>query len=143
MYMPTPTIIISLSGFLLCLILLFYFIAKYRACGPKEQEDDLDLLDGVSSAAAVAAQDARRLFAKGGSVNAREAAEIKEKLKELHYRIEEIKLIEEKRNLELSKAIAKIEQRINTFENEYVNKLQPTLYSLINELENIQPHKAE
>lgn len=138
--MPT-ILIISLAGFLLCLVLLFYFISKYRACGPKEEDNDLDLLDGVSSAATVAAQDARRLFGKSGSVSAREAAEIKERIKELHYRIEEIKLVEEKRNLELSKAIAKIEQRINTFENEYVNKLQPTLYSLINELEHIHSPK--
>ena len=138
-----PTIIISLTGFILCLVLLFYFVAKYKACGPKEQENDLDLLDEVSSAATTAALDARRLFAKGGALNAREAAEIKEKLKELHYRIEEIKLIEEKRNLEFSKAVAKIEQRINTFENEYVNKLQPTLYSLIKELESIPRPKSE
>lgn len=138
-----PTIIISLTGFILCLVLLFYFVAKYKACGPKEQENDLDLLDDVSSAATAAALDARRLFAKGGALNAREAAEIKEKLKELHYRIEEIKLIEEKRNLEFSKAVAKIEQRINTFENEYVNKLQPTLYSLIKELESIPRPKSE
>lgn len=138
-----PTIIISLAGFLLCLVLLFYFVAKYRACGPKEQDNDLDILEEAPSAATTAALDARRLFAKGGAVNAREAAEIKEKLKELHYRIEEIKLIEEKRNLEFSKALAKIEQRINTFENEYVNKLQPTLYSLINELENIPRPKSQ
>ncbi len=138
-----PTIIISLAGFLLCLVFLFYFIAKYRACGPKEQENDFDLLEDAPSAATTAALDARRLFAKSGALNAREAAEIKEKLKELHYQIEEIKLVEEKRNLEFSKALAKIEQRINTFENEYVNKLQPTLHSLINELENIPRPKSE
>lgn len=135
--MPT-ILIISLFGFFVCLVLLFYFIAKYRSYGPKEQEIDLDLLDEVSSAATVAAQDARRIFGKGGAVSAREAAEIKEKLKELHYKIEEIKLVEEKRNLALSKAISKIEQRINTFEDEYVNKLQPTLFNLIKELENME-----
>lgn len=140
--MPT-ILIISLFGFFVCLVLLFYFISKYRAYGPKEQEDDLDLLDEVSSAATVAAHDARRLFGKGGSASAREVSELKERIKELHYRIEEIKLLEEKRTLALNKAVEKIEQRVNTFENEYVNHLQPTLSSLIKELENMQLHNKE
>lgn len=135
-----PTVFITSSvGFIVCLILLFYFVAKYREAESKDNGEDLDIMDEVSSAASSAAQDAKRIFGKGGAgVSARDIADIKDKLKEMHYRIEELRLLEEKRNSESAALIAKVEQRVSTFENEYVNKLQPTLYSLINELENIQ-----
>lgn len=136
--MPT-VFIISSVGFLGCFILLFYFIAKYRSAEVKDNDEDLDIMDEVSTVASAAASDAKRIFGKSaGGVSAREIADIKDRLKELHYRIEEIKLLEEKRNGELTKLVATVEQRVSTFENEYVNKLQPTLYSLISELENIQ-----
>ncbi len=131
--------ITSSAGFAVCLILLFFFVAKYREAESKENGEELDILDEVSSAASSAAHDAKRIFGKGGAgVSAREIADIKDKLKELHYKIEELRLLEEKRNSETASLITKVEQRVSTFENEYVNKLQPTLYSLINELENIQ-----
>lgn len=131
--------ITSSAGFAVCIILLFYFVAKYREAESKDNGEELDILDEVSSAASSAAQDARRIFGKGGAgFSAREIADIKDKLKELHYRMEELRLLEEKRNSETVTLIAKVEQRVSTFENEYVNKLQPTLYSLITELENIQ-----
>jgi ElaB/YqjD/DUF883 family membrane-anchored ribosome-binding protein len=134
----STTFLISSIGFLLTCILLAYLAAKYRAASLREENGDLDITEEISSDINRAAHDAARLFGRGGSVCAREIAEIKDKLKDLLYYIEEIKLLEEKRNTETSKTIARIEQRVSTFENEYVNKLQPTLYSLINELENIQ-----
>jgi len=140
-----PTVLIASSaGFAVCLILLFYFIFKYREADTvKDDGEDLDILDEVSSVASSAAQDAKRIFGKSGSgASARDIAEIKDKLKELHYRIEELRLLEEKRNSENAASISKIEQRVSTFENEYVNKLQPTLYSLISELETIQKTKV-
>ncbi|MDR1684659.1 MAG: hypothetical protein LBR90_04290 [Elusimicrobiota bacterium] len=135
--MPT-TLIISCAVFFVCLALLFYFIAKYREAEVKDNGEELDLPgQGPADAGPGAAQEAVRLFTKtiGG---AKETADIKDKLKDLHYRLEEMKLTEEKRAGELAKAVEKLEQRVSTFETEYVNKLQPALYSLINELENIQ-----
>ncbi|MDR0953459.1 MAG: hypothetical protein LBM71_04680 [Elusimicrobiota bacterium] len=136
--MPTTLIIFSVF-FAACFILLFFFIAKYRAAEAADngEGEAINLLDEVSAAANYAAQDAKRIFGKN-AVGAKEIVDIKDKLKELHYRIEEIKLLEEKRSGELEKLVSSLEQRVSTFENEYVNKLQPTLFSLISELENIQ-----
>ena len=39
---------------------------------------------------------------------------------------------------DLAKQMARMEQRMSTFEQEYVNKLQPTLLSLIEDLENMK-----
>jgi uncharacterized coiled-coil protein SlyX len=133
----STTFLISSIGFVLTCILLAYFTAKYRAAGVKDESGDLDITEEISSDVNRVAHDAARLFGHSG-VPAREIAELKEKLKDLFYRIEEIKLLEEKRNAETAKTIAGIEQRVSAFETEYVNKLQPALYSLINELENIQ-----
>ena len=137
----SSTFIISASGFAVCLVLLFYFIAKYRRAGGKEIPDGggLDIItEDIAAGAAHAVQDAVKIFGKNPSPAAKEIADIKEKLRDLYYSLEEIKLLEEKRNTAAANAIAKVEQRVSTFENEYVNKLQPTLYSLISELENIQ-----
>ena len=41
-------------------------------------------------------------------------------------------------NDDLTKQIARLETRIGTFEQEYITKLQPTLLSLIQELENMK-----
>jgi len=132
--------ILSSVGFVAALILLFYFIAKYRAAEVVDEDGDLALPQDITGGAA---QDAVRFFGKSMGPGAKEVADIKEKLKDLHYRLEEIKLLEEKRNTAAAAAIARVEQRVTTFENEYVNKLQPTLYSLINELENIQNNKTK
>ncbi|MDR1123614.1 MAG: hypothetical protein LBL61_03240 [Elusimicrobiota bacterium] len=135
----SSTFIISSSGFAACLVLLFYFIAKYRRAGGEESPaGGLYITEDIAAGAAHAAQDAVKIFGKNPSPAAKEIADIKEKLRDLHYRLEEIKLLEEKRNAAAAAAVARVEQRVTTFENEYVNKLQPTLYSLISELENIQ-----
>lgn len=140
--MSTAFIISSVS-FFVCLILLFYFISKYREAEVKDDTEDLDLSDEVSVSVSATQDSAKRIFGKTSGVSAREIADLKEQLKDLHYRLEEMKLLEEKRNTELTKLVNKVEQRVSTFENEYVNKLQPTLYSLISELENIQGGKAQ
>ena len=67
-----------------------------------------------------------------------EVADLKEKAKSLHYRLEELKMAHDKSNAEISKQLVRMEQRLSTFEQEYVNKLQPTLISLIEELENMK-----
>ncbi len=136
-----PTLTTSIIIFAVCLVLLFFFIAKYRKAGAQDEEDNFNLLEEVSAAAGEAAPYAKRLLAKNTGVGAREIFDLKEKVKELSYHLEELKLLEEKRNGELSKSITKLEQRIITFENEYVNKLQPALSGLISELENIQQAK--
>ena len=52
--------------------------------------------------------------------------------------VEEMKIRCEKANDELVQQLARLEERVATFEQEYVNKLQPTLMSLIEELENMK-----
>jgi len=56
----------------------------------------------------------------------------------LHYRLEEMNTADEKNMAEMAKQMARLEQRLATFEQEYVTKLQPTLLSLIEELENMK-----
>jgi gas vesicle protein len=132
--------IASSVGFIIALCLLFYFIAKYRAAEVKDEDEDLYSEPAASTDVSAAAQEVSRLFGRASSagVGAKEVSDLKDKIKDLHYRVEELRLAEEKRSSELSKLVAQVEQRVSTFENEYVNKLQPTLYSLISELENIQ-----
>ena len=67
-----------------------------------------------------------------------DVADLKEKMKELHYRLEELKMAHDKSNGDLAKQLARMEQRISTFEQEYITKLQPTLLSLIEELEKMK-----
>ena len=139
----SSTFIISSVGFFTALILLFYFIAKYRAAEVVDTDEELAMPQDMTAQSVRAAHDAVRMFGKSAGPGAKELADLREKLKDLHYRLEEMKLLEEKRNTAAAAAIARVEQRVATFENEYVNKLQPTLYSLINELENIQNNKAK
>ena len=65
-------------------------------------------------------------------------ADVKEKVKNLHYRLEEIKMEQDKSAGDLAKQMTHMEQRMSTFEQEYVNKLQPTLLRLIEDLENMK-----
>lgn len=47
-------------------------------------------------------------------------------------------MAQDKNNADLNRLVSRMEQRLSTFEQEYVTKLQPTLLSLIEELENIK-----
>lgn len=133
--MPT-TLIISSAGFAVCFLLLFYFVAKYRQALPSSSFEEFDILDEVSSAASAAAKDAKRIFSTSATTpEVRDIIALQEKVKELHYKLEEIKLLQEKQINDTKNTIAGLEQRLTSFENEYINNLQPTLQGLIKELE--------
>ncbi len=138
--MLDTTIILQISGFVVCFVLLFVFTAKYRAA--LAHETDFESSVEEVSAATVAAQPAFKprasiLSSLQGS-SSLEVADLKEKVKELQYRLEEMKISHDKMSNDLSKQISRMETRIGTFEQEYVTKLQPTLLSLIQELENMK-----
>ena len=132
--MPT-TLIISSAGFAVCFLLLFYFVAKYRQALSGSSFEDFDIIDEVSSAASAAASDAKRIFSTSATPEVRDLLSLQEKVKDLHYKLEEIKLLQEKQLTDTKNTIASLEQRLTSFENEYINNLQPTLQGLIKELE--------
>lgn len=133
--MPT-TLILSSIGFAICLFLLFYFIAKYRQALPSASFDEFDIIDEVSGAASTAAKDAKRIFSTSGvTPEVRDILSLQEKIKDMHYQIEEMRLLQEKQIADTQNAIANLEKRVSSFENEYINNLQPTLQGLIKELE--------
>ncbi len=134
------TVILQLIGFVVCFILLFVFASKYRAALARETDFDSPVED--LTVVTVAQQPAYKPRAsllqslQGGG--ALDVADLKEKVKNLHYRLEELKLAQDKTGGDLAKQLARMEQRISTFEQEYITKLQPTLLSLIEELENMK-----
>ena len=67
-----------------------------------------------------------------------EVADLKEQVKVLHYRLEELKAATQKRESDVSAQLARLEARLGTFEQEFSNKLQPTLLRVIEELEHIK-----
>ena len=132
-------IIMQAVGFVTCFILLFYFIAKYRAALLVDTDeayalDDLTVMT-VAKPVPVAREAAIEMAQR---MPALEVADLKEQLKELHYHLEEYKLAQQKNNAEWQKQMARMEQRLSIFEKEYVTKLQPTLLSLIQELEGMK-----
>ena len=133
------TIILQLVGFAVCFVLLFVFSAKYRAAlsAEADSENNEDLT--VMTIAKQPAFDSRAtlLNSLSGQVPL-EMADLKEKVKELQYRLEEMKLSDNQTHSEITKQLARLEARIGTFEQEYVSKLQPTLESLIQELESLK-----
>lgn len=133
------TLILQSIGFVVCFILLFYFTAKYRAAVAHETdfESPVEDLTVLTVAKPAVAPRASILGSLQGS-SALEVADLKEKVKDLHYRLEELKLAQDKHNGEVAKQLGRMEQRLSTFEQEYVTKLQPTLLSLIEELENMK-----
>ncbi|WP_428050784.1 hypothetical protein [Candidatus Avelusimicrobium caledoniensis] len=138
--MLDTTVILQISGFVVCFILLFVFTAKYR--GALAHETDFESSSEEVTVATTAVQPtfkprASLLSSLQGS-SSLEVADLKEKVKELQYRLEEMKIGHDKMSGDLSKQIARMETRIGTFEEEYVTKLQPTLLSLIQELENMK-----
>ena len=134
------TIIVQLIGFTVCFILLFVFTAKYRAALAHETdfEPAVEDLTIVTVAQQPAYKPRASVLQSLQGTASLETADLKEKVKDLHYRLEELKIAQDKTNGDLSKQLARMEQRISTFEQEYVAKLQPTLLSLIEELENMK-----
>jgi len=132
-------LLLQLIGFVVCFILLFYFTAKYRAAlvGDNSLDypgEDLTVVTVAKPSFAPRAS----ILSSLQNTSALEVADVKEKVKELHYALQEHKLAQEKNNADLQKQLARMEQRLSTFEQEYVNKLQPTLLSLIEELESMR-----
>ncbi len=151
--------------FLFCLGLLFYFIAKYKEADSPEEEfpwEDTpqtdtpiteteqqenkteqglvkDFIEEVKEEANTV-QQVQRLFAKTDSLPLREIFDLKDKVKDFSYNLEENRLLEQKHYNELKALAHTLERRLATFENEYLNNLYPTLNTLIKELENLQ-HK--
>lgn len=132
-------VILQLIGFTVCFILLFVFTAKYRAALAHETdfEPAVENLTVVTVAKPTYKPRASVLHSLQGTVSL-ETADLKEKVKDLHYRLEELKIAQDKTSGDLAKQLARMEQRISTFEQEYMTKLQPTLLSLIGELENMK-----
>lgn len=157
--------IIYSLGFLFCLGLLFYFIAKYKESDlPEEEfpweeeehnEDDAlpenksaeenkqeqtpvqDFFEDVKEEA-TAVQQVQKLFTKTEALPAREIFDLKDKVKDFSYMIEENRLLEEKHYTELKTLAENLEKRLSSFENEYINNLYPMLTTLIKELETLQ-----
>lgn len=133
-------VILQLIGFTVCFILLFVFTAKYRAAVAHETdfESPVEDLKVVTVAQPPAFKPRASVLHSLQGSSSLEVADLKEQVKDLHYRLEELKISHDKSNAEVSKQLSRLEQRLSTFEQEYVNKLQPTLLSLIEELENMK-----
>ena len=156
--------IIYSLGFLFCLGLLFYFIAKYKEsdlpdeeflCNEDESKKSSDIPEENAQEQLPekdpfvelkeetnTVQQVQRLFAKADSLPAREIFDLKDKVKDLSYILEGNRLLEEKHYNELKTSLSKLEKRLSSFENEYLNNLHPTLTTLIKELENLQDKKT-
>lgn len=134
------TVILQLIGFTVCFILLFVFTAKYRAALARETdfEPAVEDLTVVTVAQQPAYKPRASVLQSLQGTASLETADLKEKVKDLHYRLEELKIAQDKNSGDFAKQLARMEQRISTFEQEYVAKLQPTLLSLIEELENMK-----
>lgn len=134
------TVILQLIGFTVCFILLFVFTAKYRAALAHETdfEPAVEDLTVVTVAQQPAYKPRAAVLQSLQGTASLETADLKEKMKDLHYRLEELKIAQDKTSGDFAKQLARMEQRISTFEQEYVAKLQPTLVSLIEELENMK-----
>ena len=132
-------LLFQLIGFVVCFILLFYFTAKYRAALVSETDMDYPVEDlTVMTVAKPAFASRASILSSLQNTSALEVTDLKEKVKELYYQLEELKLAQDKNNAELNRLVSRMEQRLSTFEQEYVTKLQPTLLSLIEELENMK-----
>ena len=158
--------IIYSLGFLFCLGLLFYFIAKYNKENESREEfsweDEFNQVEKESNTKDVVApnkgieqtsvqdffkdvkEDAnavhqvQKLFAKTEALSAREIFDLKDNVKDFSYTLEENRLLEEKHYNELKILAENLEKRLSSFENEYINNLYPILTTLIKELENLQ-----
>lgn len=133
------TSILLIAGFVICFILLFVFIAKYH--GALEDEADLEEVAGLNQVTVGEGPvfQPRAALLQGTQVPAAlEMADLKEQVKTLYYQQEEFKATTQKHESDMAKQLARLETRIATFEQEYVNKLQPTLLRVIDELEHLK-----
>ncbi|WP_428897948.1 hypothetical protein Dip518_000135 [Parelusimicrobium proximum] len=142
------TFIIGIAGFAAAFILLFFLAAKYREAAADEAtfSSTGEVCSGSASQGQMAQIASALKRSNVGNINnplALEVADLKQQLKEMHYKIEELKLVGENKNADTAKSIAHINQRLNTFEEEYLAKLQPTLVGLIEELENLKVSGSE
>ena len=133
-------VILQLVGFAVCFVLLFVFAAKYRAALSRETdlEEPVEDLKVVTVAQQPSFKPRASILQSLQGSSSLELADLKEKVKDLHYHLEELKVAQNKSDSDIAKQLARMEQRISTFEEEYVTKLQPTLLSLIKELENMK-----
>ncbi|MBR2082824.1 MAG: hypothetical protein IJ876_07485 [Elusimicrobiaceae bacterium] len=134
-------IIWQIVGFVVCFILLFVFIAKYHAA--LETEQDLEEVEGLEETTTATVQEPvfqsrAALLQNAQAPAALEIADLKEQVKTLYYHLEELKVATQKHEDDMASQIARLEARLGTFEQEYVNKLQPTLLRVIEELEHIK-----
>jgi len=142
------TIILQLIAFVSCFILLFVFIAKYHSAVAQDKslEDEVEEMSGVRPSGP-SFQSRSSLIEAARESGALELADLKEQVRNLHYRLEELKMAHDKSNGDIVKQMAGLEQRLSTFEQEYVTKLQPTLLRVIDELEHVktqeEPKKTE
>lgn len=133
------TSILLIAGFVICFILLFVFIAKYH--GALEDEADLGGVEGLNQVTVgqePTFQPRAALLQSAQAPAALEVADLKEQVKTLHYQLQEFKASTQKHESDMAKQLARLETRIATFEQEYVNKLQPTLLRVIDELEHLK-----
>ena len=133
------TIILLLIAFVICFILLFVFVAKYRLAMAQDKslDEEVEEMSGVKTSGQVFQSRAALIEATRES-GALELADVKEQVKNLYYRLEELKMAHDKANGDIAKQIINLEQRLSTFEQEYVTKLQPTLLRVIDELEHVK-----
>ncbi len=150
---------------LFCLGLLFYFLAKYKENDLQEEfswEDEFERAEKESDdegtpvsdkdpeqtsvqnffedvkEEASAVQQVQKLFSKTDALPARDIFDLKDKVKDFSYTLEENRLLEEKHYNELKTSVENLQKRFSSFENEYINNLYPILNNLIKELENLQ-----
>lgn len=137
--METITIL-QITGFAVCFVLLFVFIAKYHAALEEEQ----DLADEAAVAQETVTPQAPSFAPRASLLQAAqgpaalEVADLKEQVKELHYRLEELKAATQKHESDVSAQLTRLEARIGTFEQEFGTKLQPMLLRVIEDLEHIK-----
>jgi len=134
-------IVWQIVGFVVCFVLLFVFIAKYREVVANEEFfEPLADVPATVSAAAVTANTSTGFKSRASLLKEGmpEVADVKDQVRSLHYQLAELKSATNKTQVDTAKQLARLEQRLSTFEQEYVNKLQPTLLRVIEELEHIK-----
>ena len=132
--------ILQITGFAVCFILLFVFIAKYHAALETEQdlEEEAEVAQKTVAPQAPSFAPRASLLQAAQGPAALEVADLKEQVRELHYRLEELKAAAQKRESDVSSQLARLEARLGTFEQEFGTKLQPMLVRVIEDLEHIK-----